>query len=117
MLCLFHHIGTSIRVHRASWESHVTFGRLCLLLEAFFPYEVLFFLIQVMDRLSSSASTVPSLDDYFEHNMWNPLDSLFLEQANSIFASYLVDIDLDMIALACHFPLDLLCSKGVFESA
>ena len=65
-----------------------------------------------MHRLSSSASTVPSLDDYFEHNMWNPLlDLLFLEQANGIFASYLVEIDLTMIALSCHFVLDLLCYK------
>ena len=72
-----------------------------------------------MDGLSSSASTVPSLDDYFEHNMWNPLlELLFLGQANGIFASYLVEIDLAMIALSCHFSLDLLCYKeGVYDSA
>ena len=72
-----------------------------------------------MDRLSSSASTVPSLDDYLEHNMWNPLlDLLFLEQANGVFASYLVEFDLAMIALSCHFALDLLCHKeGVHDSA
>ena len=36
-----------------------------------------------MDSLSSSASTVPSFDDYFAHNMWNPLlEMLFLEQVN-----------------------------------
>ena len=65
-----------------------------------------------MDRLSSSASTVPSLDDYCEHNMWNPLlDLLFLEQVSGIFASHLVDIDLAKIALSCHFALDLLCYK------
>ena len=64
------------------------------------------------DRLSSSASTVPSIDDYFAHNMWNPLlEVLFLKQANGIFASYLVDIDLAKIALSCHFALDLLCYK------
>ena len=35
---------------------------------------------QVMDRLSSSASTASSIDDYSEHNMWNPpLELLFLE--------------------------------------
>ena len=75
--------------------------------------------VQVMDRLSSSASTVPSLDDYFEHNLWNPLlELIFLEQANGIFASYLVEIDLAMIALYCHFALALLCCKeGVYESA
>ena len=27
---------------------------------------------RVIDRLSSSASTVPSIDGYLEHNMWNP---------------------------------------------
>ena len=43
----------------------------------------------VMDRLSSSASTVPSIDDYFEHNMRDPLWELLLfEQANGIFASW-----------------------------
>ena len=67
---------------------------------------------RVMDRLSSSASTVPSIDDYFEHNMWNSLlELLFLGQANGIFASYLVEIDLAKIALSCHFALDLLCYK------
>ena len=65
-----------------------------------------------MDRLSSSASTVPSIDDYFERNMWTPpLELLFLEQACGIFASYLVEIDLAKIALSCLFALDLLCNK------
>ena len=65
-----------------------------------------------MDRLSSSASTEPSLDDYFEHNMWNPLlNLLFLEQVSGISASYLVEIDLAKIALSCHFALDLPCYK------
>ena len=65
-----------------------------------------------MDSLSSSASTVPSIDDYFEHNVWNPvLEMLFLEQVSGIFASYLVEIDLAKIALSCHFALDLLCYK------
>ena len=60
-----------------------------------------------------SGSTVPSLDDHFEHNMWNPLlELLFLEQINGIFASYLVEIDLVKIALSCHFALYLLlCYK------
>ena len=66
----------------------------------------------MMDRYSSSASTVPSIDDYFEHNMWNPLlELLFLEQVNGTFVSYLVEIDLAKIALSCHFALDLLCYK------
>ena len=74
---------------------------------------------QVMDRRSSSASTVPSINDYFEHNMWNPLlELLFFEQATGIFASYLVEIDLAKIALSCHFVLDLLCYKeAVLASA
>ena len=65
-----------------------------------------------MDPLSSSASTAPSIDDYFEHNMWNPLlELLFLEQTNGFVASYLVEIDVAKIALSCHFALDLLCCK------
>ena len=64
------------------------------------------------ETLSSSASTIPSIGDYFEHNMWNLLlELLFLEQANGIFASYLVDIDLAKIACSCRFALDLLCYK------
>ena len=56
-----------------------------------------------MDRFSSSASTVPSIDDYFEHNMWNPLlELLFLEQVNGIFDSFLAEID-----LAFHVRLGL----------
>ena len=72
-----------------------------------------------MDRLSSSASTVRSLDDYFEHNMWNALlDLLFLEQVCGIFASHLVLIDLPRIALSYHFALELLCyKKGLYGSA
>ena len=51
--------------------------------------------------------------------MWNPLlELLFLGQANGLFASYLVEIDLAMIALSCHFALDLLCYKeSVYDSA
>ena len=71
-----------------------------------------------MDSISSSASTVPSLDDYFEHNMWNPLlELLFFDQVSCIFASYLVEIDLAKIALSCHFALDSLCSKEGMDSA
>ena len=51
--------------------------------------------------------------------MWNPLlELLFLEQANGIFPSYLVETDIAMIALSCHFALDLLCYKeGAYDSA
>ena len=71
-----------------------------------------------MDRLSSSASTASSIDDYFEHNMWNPLlELLFGEQTNGIVASYLVGIDVAKIALSCRFALDLLSYKeGAFDS-
>ena len=66
---------------------------------SFFPLGSCF-LNQVMDRLSSSASTVPSIDNNFEHNVWNPLlELLFFEQANGIFASFLMEIDLAKIAL------------------
>ena len=72
----------------------------------------LLFSQQVMDRLSSSAFTVPSIDDYFEHNVWNLLlELLFFERANGIVASYLVEIDVAKMALSCHFALDLLCYK------
>ena len=78
---------------------------------------VLVFSQQVMDRLSSSASTVPSIGDFFEHNMWNPLlELLFLEQANGTVASSLVEIDVAKIAIYCHFALDLHCYKGAFDS-
>ena len=71
-----------------------------------------------MESLSSSATTVPSVDDYFEHNMWNPLLELLLEQVNGVFASYLVEIDVGKIALSFHFALDLLSYKeGGCESA
>ena len=72
----------------------------------------------MMDRLSSSASTASSIDDYFEHNMWNPpLELLFQEQGNGIVDSYLVEIDEAKIALSCHFAFDLLCYKeGAFDS-
>ena len=67
---------------------------------------------QVMDRLPSSASTASSIDDYFEHNMWNPLlEWLFLEQVNGIVASFLAEIDPAKIAFSCHFAFDLLCYK------
>ena len=73
-----------------------------------------------MDRLSSSVSTASSIDDYSEHNMWNPLlELLFLEHVNGIVDSYyLVDVDLAKVAFSCHPALDLLCYKEeVFVSA
>ena len=65
-----------------------------------------------MDPISSSVSTASSIDDYSEHNMWDPLlELLFLERVNGIVDSYLVDLDLAKIELSCHFALDLLCYK------
>ena len=51
--------------------------------------------------------------------MWKPLlELLFIEQANDIVASYIVEIDMAMFALSCHFALDLLCYKeGAHDSA
>ena len=58
---------------------------------------------EAMDRLSSSASTATSIDDYSEHNMWNPpLELLFLKHVNGTVDSYLVDFDLAKIAFSCH---------------
>ena len=50
--------------------------------------------------------------------MWNPLlELLSFEQANGIFASYLVEIDVAKITLSCHFALDFLCYKeGAYDS-
>ena len=65
-----------------------------------------------MDRLSSSASTASSIDDYSGHNLWNLLlELLFLEHVNGIVDSYLLDLDLVKVALSCHVALDSLCSK------
>ena len=72
-----------------------------------------------MNRLSSSASTVSSIDDYVDSStMWrSSIGIAFLEQANGIVDSFLVEIDVAKIALLCHFALDLLCYKeGAFHS-
>ena len=85
----------------------MTYSRVSLLLPSGFLFPQ-----RVMDRLSSSASTVPIIDDYFEHNMWNsPSELLFLGQANDFVVSYFVEIDVAKIALSCHIALDLLCYK------
>ena len=69
---------------------------------------------QVMESVSSSVSGVPSFDDYFAHNMWNPLlELLFHEHVSGIFESFVVEIDLAKIALSCHSALALLCYKEV----
>ena len=57
-----------------------------------------------MESFSSSVSTLPSFEDDFTHNMWNPLIS-------GVFEPIVDKIDLAKIALSCHFALDLLCCK------
>ena len=48
-----------------------------------------------MESFFSSVSTVPSFEDHFAHNVWNPLlDLLVHEQVSGIFASFVVEIDL-----------------------
>ena len=65
-----------------------------------------------MDSLSSSTSTVPKIDDYFGHNMWNSeFELIFLEQVNSVIVLYFEEVDLSMIAPSFHLNLDLLCYK------
>ena len=62
-----------------------------------------------MESFSSSVSTVPSFEDVFSRNMWNPLlELLFHEQVSGVFEPFVDDIDLAMIALSCHFAFDLL---------
>ena len=62
-----------------------------------------------MESFSSSVSTVPSFEDVLSHNMWNPLLKLFFhEQVSGVFEPFVDEIDLAMIALPCHFALDLL---------
>ena len=75
------------------------------------PFPFWFLLLQSRDVQSSSASSVSSIDDYYEHKVWNSeLEMLFLEQATGIFDSFLVDLDLAKIAFSCH-SLDLFCYK------
>ena len=65
-----------------------------------------------MESLSSSVSTVPSFEDDFEHNMWNPLlDLLSLELTSRVIVLYVEEIELAQIELSCRFSLDLLCYK------
>ena len=85
-------VGSSHRVYCDLCALYVNFRHVFLLLSGF--------LSSLMDRLSSSASTASSIDDYSGHNMWNPpLELLFLEHVNGIVGSYLVDLDLAKIAL------------------
>ena len=71
-----------------------------------------------MESFSSSVSTVPSLEDVFTHNMWNPLlELLFHEQVSGVFEPFVDEIDLAKIALSCHLALDLLCYReGAYDS-
>ena len=72
-----------------------------------------------MVSFSSSASAVLRLDEYCEHNMWNPLlELLFLEQVSGIFESFVVEI----IWPRPHFLVILfliysVTRKGAYDSA
>ena len=57
-------------------------------------------------------SPFPVPDESFTHNMWNPMmELLFHEQIGGAFEPFVDEIDLDKIALSCHFALDVLCYK------
>ena len=65
-----------------------------------------------------SVSTASSSVDIVEHDVWNLLmELLFHVQIGGIFKIFVDEIDLARIALSCHFALDLLCYKGVHDSA
>ena len=121
---LLHHtrtgfsIGSSHRVPCVQCAPYVCSCHLSHLLSAFCFFSGSLLSQQVVDRLSSSASTASRVDDYSEHNMWNPLlDLLFLKHVNGIVDSYLVDLDQAKVACSCHFALDLLCyMEEVFVS-
>ena len=70
------------------------YGRLCLLFFAFFLRMGSCFLKQLMDSLSSSASTVPSIDDYFpkiEIVLCSPIGSIvFPVHLTRIFVSFVI---------------------------
>ena len=77
---IFFIIGSSVSfcVSRAFWM-------FCVLV----PSPFSFFGAQQWTDISPSVSTAPSLDDDFEHNIWNlVLNLLFLEQVGGVFASF-----------------------------
>ena len=68
-----------------------------------------------VDWLVSSESTdhTSDSDDPAEHNMWNPMLELFCHAEIGILMEALADeMVLAMIALSCHFALDILCDKS-----
>ena len=73
----------------------------------------------VMESFSSSGSTVPSIEDYLSHSVWNLLLKLLVhEQRGSAFVLFVVEVELAKIALSCHFAFDLLCYReGAYASA
>ena len=106
-------IGTSHRVLCARCAPHVIYRFVDFFCGSqVSAFSELLLCQQVMDWLSSSASSASSIDDYSRDTMWNPLfELLFFELVNGIVDSYLVDLDLAKIAFLCHFALDLLCYK------
>ena len=61
---------------------------------------------------SVSTDHTSDSDDPAEHNMWNPMLELFCHAEIGILMEALADeLVLAMIALACHFALDIPCDK------
>ena len=83
--------GTSHRVLCARCAPHVIHRFVAFVSAVRFLLSLNCFLSnQVMDRLSSSMSTVSSIDDFSGHNVWNPLfELLFLEHVNGLVDSFL----------------------------
>ena len=68
-----------------------------------------------MDWGVGSESTDYTLDsdEPADHNMWNPMLELFCHAEIGILMGALADeMVLAMIALTCHFALDILCDKS-----
>ena len=63
-----------------------------------------------MESPTSFVSTASSSGENFAYNMWNPLlELLFHEHVSSILLLFVGEFDLAIIALSCHFAVDLLC--------
>ena len=62
---------------------------------------------------SASTDHTSDSDDPAEHNMCNPMLELFCHAEIGILMEPLADeVVLAMIALSCHFALDILCDKS-----
>ena len=76
------------------------------------------FFASIMASPTSSVSTGLCSVENFAHNMWNLLlEMLCHEQISGAFELFVDEIDCARIALSFRFALDLLCYKGVHDSA